>query len=231
MSTRLVHTPRVSTHPRWDWQKSPPTQHRPHGMSSEPIRAARETEERATSSPSLVVVLNCYDIACVRSFGIEACGSFRSTLSEQIPALVQMLFNLTHPLALGIGGDTLSFLPEELVLLMHQFVYALSKVLIFHSLPYQSTEIPNYRLQGVIRAAGWSRGRGSPSPGPPHARRPPSTEGWGACSATYVRCLQADLRPQIRLISVCQNLRFFSCFAQGRPLVRASGIAPPRPGG
>jgi hypothetical protein len=80
-------------------------------------------------------VLNCFDIANARSFGIEACGSFRSTLSEKIPALVQILFNLTHPLALGIGGSTLSFLPEELVLLMYQLAYPLSKVLIFHSLP------------------------------------------------------------------------------------------------
>jgi hypothetical protein len=104
-------------------------------MSSEPIRAARETEERATSSPSLVVVLNCFDIANVRSFGIEACGSFRSTLSEKIPALVQMLFNLTRALALGIGGGTLSFLPKELVLLMHELAYPLSKVLFFHWLP------------------------------------------------------------------------------------------------
>jgi len=91
--------------------------------------------ERATSSPSLLVVFNCFDIANIRSFGIEACGSFRSTLPEKIPALVQILFNLTHPLALGIGGSTLSFLPEELVLLMYQLAYPLSKVLIFHSLP------------------------------------------------------------------------------------------------
>ena len=83
----------------------------------------------------MLVVLNCFDIANVRGFGIEACGSFRSTLSEKIPALVQIRFNLTHPLALGIGGGTLSFLPEELVLLMHQLEYPLSKVLIFHSLP------------------------------------------------------------------------------------------------
>jgi len=87
------------------------------------------------SSSLLVVVLNCFDIANVRSFGIEACGSLRSTLSEKIPALVQILFDLTHPLALGIGGGTLSFLVEELVLLMYQLAYPLSKVLIFHSLP------------------------------------------------------------------------------------------------
>ena len=90
--------------------------------------------ERAVSSPSLVVVLNRFDIANAR-FGIEACGSFRSTLSEKIPALVQILFNLTHPLALGVGGGTLSFLPEELVLLMYQLAYPLSKVLILHTLP------------------------------------------------------------------------------------------------
>ena len=88
----------------------------------------------------MVVVLNCFDIANARRFGIEACGSFRSTLSEKIPALVQILFNLTHPLAHGKGGGTLSFLLEELVLLMHQLAYPLSKVLIFHSLLYQSTE-------------------------------------------------------------------------------------------
>ena len=86
-------------------------------------------------------MLDCFDITNVRSFGIEACGSFRSTLSQKIPALVQIFINFTHPLALGIGGGTLSFLPEELVLLMHELVHPLSKVLIFHSLPYQSTEI------------------------------------------------------------------------------------------
>jgi hypothetical protein len=77
-------------------------------------------------------MLNRLHVANARSFGIEACGSFRSTLSEKIPALVQILFELTHPLALGIGGGTLSFLPEELVLLMYQLLYPLSKVLIFH---------------------------------------------------------------------------------------------------
>jgi hypothetical protein len=87
------------------------------------------------SSPSLLVVLNCFDIANARSFGIEACGSFRSTLAEKVPALVQILFDLTHPLALGIVGGTLSFLPEEFVLLMYQLAYPLSQVLIFHSLP------------------------------------------------------------------------------------------------
>jgi hypothetical protein len=85
--------------------------------------------------PSLVVVLDCFDIANARSFGIEACGSFRPTLSEKIPALVQIRFELTHPLALGIGGGTMSFLPEEFVLLMYQLAYPLSEVLIFHSLP------------------------------------------------------------------------------------------------
>jgi hypothetical protein len=77
-------------------------------------------------------VLNSFDITNVRSFGIQARGSFRSPLSQKIPALVQILFNLTHPLALGIGCGTLSFLPEELVLLMHQLVYPLSEVRIIH---------------------------------------------------------------------------------------------------
>jgi hypothetical protein len=80
-------------------------------------------------------VLDCFDITNVRSFGIEARGSFRSTLSKKIPALVQILFDLTHPIALCKGGGTLSFLPEELVLLTHQLAYPLSKVLIFHSHP------------------------------------------------------------------------------------------------
>jgi hypothetical protein len=41
--------------------------------------------------PSLIVVLNRFDVANARSFGIEAGCSFRSTLSEKIPALVQIL--------------------------------------------------------------------------------------------------------------------------------------------
>jgi len=49
-------------------------------------------------------------------------------VSEKVPARVQILFNLTHPLALGIGGGTLSFLPEELVLLMYQLAYPLSRI-------------------------------------------------------------------------------------------------------
>ena len=87
------------------------------------------------SSPSLIVVLNRVGVANARSFGIEARGSFRSTLSEQIPALVQILLELAPTLAHGIGGTTLGFLPEELVLLMHQLAYPLSKVLILHLVP------------------------------------------------------------------------------------------------
>ena len=87
-----------------------------------------------TSSPLLVVVLNCVNVTDACRFGIKARGSFRSTLSEKIPALIQILFDFTHPLALGIGGGTLSFLVEELVLLIYQLAYSLSKVLIFHSL-------------------------------------------------------------------------------------------------
>jgi hypothetical protein len=96
--------------------------------------------------PSLVVVLNCFDVANASSFGIEARGSFCSTLSEKIPALVQILLEVAPPLALGIAGVTLGFLPEEFVLLMYQLLYPLSKVLIFHGLPIDSSELLNSTL-------------------------------------------------------------------------------------
>lgn len=81
---------------------------------------------------SLFVVLDRFDVAYVCSFGIEARDSFRSTLTEKIPALIQILFELAAPLSLGVGGTTFSFLPEELVLLVYQLADPLSKVLIFH---------------------------------------------------------------------------------------------------
>jgi hypothetical protein len=85
-------------------------------------------------------VLNCFDVANASSFGIEARGSFGSTLSEKIPALVQILLEVAPPLALGIAGVTLGFLPEEFVLLTYQLLYPLSEVLIFHWRPIGSSE-------------------------------------------------------------------------------------------
>lgn len=77
-------------------------------------------------------MLDRFDIANACSFWIEARDSFRSTLTEKIPALIQILFERSEPLSVGIGGTTFSFLPEELVLLVYQLAYPLSKVLIFH---------------------------------------------------------------------------------------------------
>ena len=77
-------------------------------------------------------MLNRFDVANARSFRIEAGCSFRSALSEKIPALIQILLELAAPLAHGIGGATFGFLLEELVLLMHQLAYPLTKVLIFY---------------------------------------------------------------------------------------------------
>ena len=95
----------------------------------------------ATSSPLLIVVLNRFNVADACSFRIKARGSFCSTLSEKIPALVQILLEVAPPLALGIAGVTFGFLPEELVLLMYQLLYPLSNVLIFHGLPYRLVRV------------------------------------------------------------------------------------------
>jgi hypothetical protein len=95
----------------------------------------------ANESPLLVVALNRVNVTDACRFGIKARGSFCSTLPEEVPALVQILLEVAPPLALGIAGVTFGFLSVELVLLMYQLLYPLSKVLIFHGLPYRLNRV------------------------------------------------------------------------------------------
>jgi hypothetical protein len=94
----------------------------------------------AAAIPSLFVVLNRSDVSNAGGFRILARDSFRPTLAEKIPALVQILFELAAPLSTGLGRTTLGFLPEEFLLLVHQLVDPLSNVLIFHPFSYRSQD-------------------------------------------------------------------------------------------
>jgi hypothetical protein len=85
-----------------------------------------------SNSSSLFVALNHVHVANACGLRIEARDSFRSALTQKIPTLVQILFELPTSFSFGLAGTTLSYLPEELVLLVYQLAYPLSDVFIFH---------------------------------------------------------------------------------------------------
>src|SRR5680860_1269795 len=85
--------------------------------------------------PLLLVVLNHLYLAHARGFRIEPCPSFRPALAKQVPALVQILFDLAPSRSLGFAGASSLFLLEELVVLIHQLAYPDKNVLIFHMDP------------------------------------------------------------------------------------------------
>jgi hypothetical protein len=73
--------------------------------------------------PLLLVVLNHLYLAHARRFWIEPCPSFRPALAKQVPALVQILFDLAPSRSLGFAGASSLFLLEELVFLILQLAY------------------------------------------------------------------------------------------------------------
>jgi len=80
----------------------------------------------------LFVVFDRLYFAHVRRFWIETRPSFRPALAKQIPALVQIFFDLTPSRSLGFAGTSSLFLFEEFVFLILQPAYPVKDVLIFH---------------------------------------------------------------------------------------------------
>lgn len=65
-------------------------------------------------SPLLLVVLNHAYLADGRAFRIEACPSFRSPLTKQVPALIEMLFDLAPSLSVGFAWRLLALPSREI---------------------------------------------------------------------------------------------------------------------
>jgi hypothetical protein len=82
----------------------------------------------------LLVVLNHLYFSNARGFRIEPRASFRSALTKQVPALVQILFDLAPALSVGFAGALSRFLLKKLVFLIHQFAYPVKNVSVFHGL-------------------------------------------------------------------------------------------------
>jgi hypothetical protein len=97
-----------------------------------PVGADDRASQLALRASLLLVVLNHSRSANTRGFRIEPCLSFGSALAEQVPALIQILFELAPSLARGFGGASSLFLLEELMFLINQLVHPVKNVLIFH---------------------------------------------------------------------------------------------------